>query len=410
MRFAAFVVVLFAFVVASVGVGEAQTPREREAFSAMARAVQEAGSDSSPRVLAEARRAIERAFSVFEAQESRRVAGREAALMRHTSAAEARSRVREWTRYAEILGQSTAPFRAFESEIPRMYDDSGEWSYVGAGDGSLDRCERDYGECREIEAVWRVYLGGLNRAVGAHWRSRYAAGAAFRGAADGLEGVASGVVGFDVRGRSDLQRLASANLDLIRAQGQVLRAVSECEAGDCPDDYARRAAGFDGALRDLVSAAVAVARGLESYRGGGEVAAEARVPLPAPAVETPVAVEDLPATPAELIDDEETPFEIWRRAVEGWRQGVDARLQVAEEAVSALADVTCGYANVSVARQAVFDASNLIADPGGFPGRASSEQVREMEISVPRRDFDARFDAIVGRLIEHERRIEPRCP
>ena len=57
LRFAAFVVVLFAFVVASVGVGVAQSPREREAFSAMVRAAQ---SDSSPRAFADVRRGYRR--------------------------------------------------------------------------------------------------------------------------------------------------------------------------------------------------------------------------------------------------------------------------------------------------------------------------------------------------------------
>ena len=182
--------------------------RERDAFSAMERAVRAAGRDSSPRVLAEARRAIERAFSAFEGQEKRRARAKMAfeGLLRHGDFAGA---VRAQARYVELLRLAFAP------------------SPVAAR--------------------------------GVHNRYVYAAGDAFLDAANGVEGVAAGVVGFDVHHRSDLQRLASARLAWIWEPGRMF-----CESSRGSEWACFREAGLD-VLRALASATVDVARGLESY-------------------------------------------------------------------------------------------------------------------------------------------------
>lgn len=383
-----FLVAVFA-VFAVVGPVEGQTPREREAFSAMSRAVQAAGSDSSPRALAEARRAIERAFSVFEAQERARDAAEAAYHTEGRSGAEARSAIRGAMRYAELLGQSTAAFRAFENAIPRIWDGSGYWRMGHDGDNLvLETCERDYGACREIESAYRSLGEAHGRDTEVHVRYLYAAAEAFRGAADGLDGVASGVVGFNVRHRSDLQRLASAKLALIRAQGPLLRGVCRTVGCNEPDE----------ALSGLVNAAVAVAGGLASYREAREVAAEieaSRAPLPprapAPAVEAPAVEEEV---------EEVSLADLWLRGVEEALQEADAR-------VSALAERTCGWgSDVTWARIRINNAFDVI-HAGFVPGAGGQRFVPPDDV---RRPFAARLDGLRERLRGHERRISPSCP
>ena len=371
------VVVLAVF---AVGPVEAQTRTERDAFSAMASAVRAA--DSSPRALASARRAIERAFSVFEAQEQRRrsaCCGGGMVLTSYDSdgsgglnTAEVRAFLSSRARYADLVGQSSAPFRINPEGVS--------------------------------DARWNVVMAARGRVIGAHWRYVYAAAEAFRGAADGLEGVATGVVGFDVRHRSDLQRLASAKFVLIQVQGRVLGAASAYESGD---GVHVSDADSVPVLRDLVNAAVAVVDGLESYRDARGVEAEIEAsrrplppPSPAPAVEAPASAPAVEAPAVEEVVEEVSLADLWLR-------GVEEALQEAEARVSALAEITCGWgSDVTWARIRISNAFDVI-HAGFVPGAGGQRFVPPADV---RRPFEARLDGLRERLRGHERRIAPSCP
>lgn len=287
MRTATFAVVLFAVgLMLGPAPAEAQTRPERDAYATLARAVSAAGTEPAPRRAADIRRAVERAYSVYQSQEQRREAADAAGVGdgMNNDAAESRRSNRGWIRYAELLGQSTAAYRAYDNMIPRMWDGSGGFRYTPAN--GMESCERSYSECREIESALRARYAAWSRAAGVHWRYIYAAADAMIEAASGLEGLAPRFIGFTMRHNAGLQRLGSAKQAAIRNQGRVLLKADACESGRCssavgPDD-------FDETLQGLVDAALAVADDLASYREGGSVAAEAEAPAPvAPVAEAP---------------------------------------------------------------------------------------------------------------------------
>ena len=54
-------------------------------------------------------------------------------------------------RYAELLGQSTAAYRAWESLVQRLYSDAAmNWRWP-AGSLTPTECSGDYSLCREME-------------------------------------------------------------------------------------------------------------------------------------------------------------------------------------------------------------------------------------------------------------------
>ena len=365
MRFAAFVVVLFAFVVAAVGVGEAQSRAERDALSNLGRAVRAAQSDSSPRRLADVRRASERVQSAFQAADQIR---KSADLSLHAAQDGeedlTRGGRRAGRRYAELVGVRS--------------DDS------------------------NVGSLWRSH----NRAGAAHMRHCIATVAAVVDAADALEGLVPRFIGYDVRNSSALLSLASAKLEAIRVQGSVLREIDALEE----DGRSERNVWYgevDRPLSGLVSAVVGVARGLESYREASEVAAEVEASRTPPAFEAPLVAGVRGRTPEEqAIFEERVGIEapvVEEVSLEDlWRRGVEEALQRADARVEALAGVTCGFSRVTDARIAVSNAWDRIngeVDGGGrFVGDAAE-----------RRGFQVRLDAIRERLEDLDDQIEPVC-
>ncbi len=403
MRTATFAVVLFAVgLMLGPAPAEAQTRPERDAYATLARAVSAAGTDPAPRRAADIRRAIERAYSVYRSHEQRRDAAQDSGRDRiNNDAAEARSSIRVRIRHAELLGQSTAPFRAFDNLIPRIYDVSrGGWRYTPAN--GMESCERSYSECREIESAFRAVNAAIGRASGVHWRYLYAAADAMIEAASGLEGLAPRFIGFTMRHNASLQRLGSAKLAAIQNQGRVLRAASACESGRCSggpthDD-------FDGTLQGLVDAALAVAEGLASYR---EVAAEAEAPAPAPvapAAEAPAAAEagaPAPGPAAPFEEPEPEPVSL----AEQWDRAVDEAVAEAERRVAELERATCGIFRGTSARIAISSARDRLY--GQLPG------ARFVDVDTRGEAWQATWqhlDELSDRVEAHVRTLDPNCP
>ena len=403
MRTATFAAVLFAAgLMLAPAPAEAQTRPERDAYATLARAVSAAGTDPAPRRAADIRRAMERAYSVYQSHEQRR----EAAWAEYSGdgenndAAEARRSIRGLIRYAELLGQSTAAFRAFDNLIPRMWDGSGSWRHTPAN--GMESCERSYSECREIESTMRASVAAGNRAVGVHWRYVYAAADAMIEAASGLEGLAPRFIGFTMRRNASLQRLGSAKLAAIRNQGRALRKADACESGRCldapnPDD-------FEGTLQGLVDAALAVAEGLASYR---EVAAEAEAPAPAPvapAAEAPAAAEagaPAPGPAAPFEEPEPEPVSL----AEQWNRAVDEAVAEAERRVAELERATCGIFRGTSARIAISIARERLY--GQLPG------ARFVDVDTRGEAWQATWqhlDELSDRVEAHVRTLDPNCP
>lgn len=272
---------------------EAQSPAERDAYAGLERAVRAAqsapGPDSAARRLADVRRAIEHAYSVFQDQERHRDAAEEA--FRHAGnnwdPHDDQHVARVAAQYAELLGRPTAAYRAFSilmSRVWQAWNTGGGWRWRTDRTNHQDElmtCDVDFSLCREFRQTWNTFRESHGRDAGAHWRYLHAAADAMVEAANALEALSARFTGFDVRHDAMLQRLGSAKLASIRSQERVLQAASACEAGDCsrsPD----APADFDRSLQELVDAAVAVAEGLALEPSCAQrlIAPDAPRPLP----------------------------------------------------------------------------------------------------------------------------------
>lgn len=253
MRTATFAVGLFAVgLMLGPASAEAQTRPERDAYATLARAVSAAQSDPARRRVADVRRAVERAFSVFQTHERRRFEAMSAryAPGNPTTREERVAIMRGTIRYIELLQQPSASCRQFRRTFT-----SAEL---------LAACEGEY-----------------RQAVSAHYRYAYAMMDAAVEAATGLEGLVPRFIGFDIRYNAMLQRLGSAKLAVIQNQGDTLNLAQD--PGSRRGTFYATDVYYYQPIRDLVNAAVEVAEGLASYREGGSVAAEAEAPAPAPA-------------------------------------------------------------------------------------------------------------------------------
>ena len=117
-----------------------------------------------------------------------------------------------------------------------------------------EKRRRNTGELHTEDGSAGDAAEAASRATALHWRYLYAVADTMIEAANGLEGLAPRIIGFD---KAMVQRLGSAQLAALRNQRRVLQAASACETNYCRGTEGTLA-DFDQSLQGLVNAVVAV--------------------------------------------------------------------------------------------------------------------------------------------------------
>ena len=413
-----FVLVLFVLSVGSVVPADAQSRAERNAYAGMDRAVQSAQANPTADRIAAAQRAIRSAYNVFLRQERNRDQAWQAHDRARTMANDAYQTAKETApnapsatkvsvvrrvystyisamqasmRYAELLAQSTAPFRAVDVSMRQLRRQLRAETLRGSWTDSVEA---------EIESSNRAHTQVLNT----HGRYLHAAMDSIRDAAEAIARLDPSILGTR---HNDLRlRFENANMATLRQLGVVLQARSgNWESWD--------QSAYDTALSNLVDSATAVADAMASRQRESVADQQAFIEAERRREQEQQTAgqqqQQQQAQSAQGPRQERAEREQERQQespVAAWQRFISERMAEAERRVSDLANITCGgFSSVTWARIATSNAFNALN------GWSFNQVLMDSEI-VNQYDRDAHFarlEQLRDETESHARRIDPVC-